>query len=128
MKTKIHSKSGFLGSRVLLILLLCAAASSILAGTLLTFLPSEVPAKVSNRNRRMTFGSVPSSAQSLVCDSAGKLLVVDPGGVNSGGSVIPNAIYKFTPLGARSTFASGSSLDESFAYLAVQPMSPLCCQ
>ncbi len=49
MKPKIHSKSGFLGSRALLILLLCAAASSILAGTLLAFLGPDAPAKVSQR-------------------------------------------------------------------------------
>ena len=83
---------------------------------------------VLHRYRRTTFGSVPSSAQSLACDSAGNLLVVDAGGVNSTGTVTPNAIYKFTPLGARSTFASGQALSESFACLAVQPMSPLCCE
>ena len=44
-----HSQSGFLGSRALLILLLCAAACSILAGTLLAFLRPDVPAKVSHR-------------------------------------------------------------------------------
>ena len=49
MKTKLHSKSGFLGLRVLLILLLSVAASSIVAGTLLAFLPPNVPAKVSNQ-------------------------------------------------------------------------------
>jgi len=79
-------------------------------------------------HRRTTFGSVPNSAQSLASDSAGNLLVVDPGGVSSAGSVIPNAIYKFTPQGARSTFASANALDESFACLAFQPMSPVCCQ
>jgi sugar lactone lactonase YvrE len=82
---------------------------------------------VLHRYRRTTFGSVPSSAQSLACDSAGNLLVVDAGGV-SGTGIIPNAIYKFTPLGARSTFASGQALSESFACLAVQPMSPVCCE
>jgi hypothetical protein len=45
MKTKTHSQSG---SRAFLILF-CAAASSILAGTLLAFLSPEVPAKVSDR-------------------------------------------------------------------------------
>ena len=49
MKTKTHSKSGFLGSRASLILLLCVAASSILAGTLLAVLGPEAPAKVSDR-------------------------------------------------------------------------------
>jgi len=77
-------------------------------------------------HRRTTFGSVPNSAQSLAGDSAGNLLVVDPGAVSSAGSVIPNAIYKFTPQGARSTFASGSALGESFACLAFQPIP--CCE
>jgi hypothetical protein len=85
------------------------------------------PPGVLRRHPRTTFGSVPGSAQSLACDSAGNLLVVDAGGVSSTG-VIPNAIYKFTPLGARSTFASGQALSESFACLAFQPMSPVCCQ
>jgi sugar lactone lactonase YvrE len=84
------------------------------------------PPGVLRRHPRMTFGSVPSSAQSLACDGAGNLLVVDAGGVNSAGSVIPNAIYKFTPQGARSAFASASSLDESFGCLAFQPIP--CCQ
>jgi hypothetical protein len=44
-----HSQSGFLGSRVLLILPLCAAASSIVAGTLLAFLHPDVPAKMSHK-------------------------------------------------------------------------------
>jgi sugar lactone lactonase YvrE len=78
------------------------------------------------RHRRTTFGSVPNSAQSLACDTAGNLLVVDAGGVNGTGTVIPNAIYKFTPQGARSTFASGPAFDESFACLAFQPIP--CCQ
>ena len=75
---------------------------------------------------RTTFGSVPNSAQSLARDSAGNLFVVDAGGVSSTGSVIPNAIYKFTPQGARSTFASGPALSESFACLAFQPIP--CCE
>jgi DNA-binding beta-propeller fold protein YncE len=75
---------------------------------------------------RTIFGSVPNSAQSLACDSAGNLLVVDAGGVSSTGSVIPNAIYKFTPQGARSTFASGQGLSERFACLAFQPIP--CCE
>src|SRR5437016_1051873 len=45
MKTKTHSQSG---SGVLFILV-CAAASSILAGTLLAFLRPDMPAKVSQR-------------------------------------------------------------------------------
>jgi hypothetical protein len=45
MKTKNHSQSG---SGVLFILV-CAAASSILAGTLLAFLGPNAPAKVSQR-------------------------------------------------------------------------------
>src|SRR5205823_9243402 len=81
---------------------------------------------VLHRYRRTTFGSVPSSAQSLACDSAGNLLVVDAGGASNGGGVIPNAIYKFTLQGVRSTFASGQALSESFACLAFQPIA--CCQ
>jgi DNA-binding beta-propeller fold protein YncE len=81
---------------------------------------------VLRRHLRTTFGSVPNSAQSLTCDSAGNLLVVDAGGVSGAGSVIPNAIYKFTPQGARSTFASGQALSESFACLAFQPIP--CCE
>ena len=45
MKTKNHSQSG---SRALLIVF-CAAASSILAGTLLAFLGPDAPAKISQR-------------------------------------------------------------------------------
>src|SRR5438034_5161462 len=45
MKTKTHSQSG---SRALFVLV-CAAASSILAGTLLAFLGPHAPAKVSQR-------------------------------------------------------------------------------
>jgi hypothetical protein len=78
------------------------------------------------RNRRMIFGSVPSSAQSLACDGAGNLLVVDAGGVNSPGSVTPNAIYKFTQQGVRSIFAPAQPLGETFACLVFQPIP--CCQ
>lgn len=81
---------------------------------------------VLHRHRRTTFGSVPNSAQSLACDSAGNLLVVDAGGVSNAGSVAPDAIYKFTPQGARSMFASGQALTESFACLAFQPIP--CCE
>ena len=77
-------------------------------------------------HRRTTFGSVPSSAQSLAVDTAGNLLVLDAGDVNGSGTATPNAIYKFTPLGARSTFASGSALNETLACVAFQP--PVCCQ
>ena len=49
MNTAKHSQSGFLGSRTLVSLILCGAASSILAGTLLAFLRPDVPVKVSNR-------------------------------------------------------------------------------
>jgi hypothetical protein len=65
-------------------------------------------------------------AESLAFDSAGNLFVVDAGGVSGAGNVIPNAIYKFTPQGARSTFASGQALSESFACLAFQPIP--CCE
>jgi len=81
---------------------------------------------VLRRNARTIFGSVPGSAQSLACDSAGNLFVVDAGGVN-GSNTIPNAIYKFTH-GVRSIFASGSAEGATFAYLAFQPMSPTSSQ
>src|SRR4030095_7197453 len=54
MKTKTHSQSGFLNSRGLVILLLCAAASSIVAGALLAYFRSEAPAKISHET--LTFG------------------------------------------------------------------------
>ena len=75
---------------------------------------------------RTIFGSVPNSAQSLGFDSAGNLLVVDGGAVNSTDTGAPNAIYKFTQQGARSTFASAQALGERFACIAFQPMA--CCQ
>jgi hypothetical protein len=84
------------------------------------------PPGVLRRHARTMFGSVPGSAQSLAFDSAGNLLVVDAGNVSGSGTAIPNAIYKFTQQGARSTFASKSALDESFACLAFQPIP--CCQ
>ena len=74
---------------------------------------------------RTTFGSVPNSAQSLASDAGGNLVVVDAGGVSSVSSPGP-AIYKFTPLGVRSIFASGQALSESFACLAFQPIP--CCE
>ena len=82
---------------------------------------------VLSRQVRTTFGSVPNSAQSLAFDSAGNLFAVDAGGVNTSGSAIPNAIYKFTAQGARSPFAKGQALGETFSYVAFQPM-PVCCQ
>jgi len=81
---------------------------------------------VLRRQGRTTFGSVPNSAQSLAFDSAGNLFVVDAGGVNNAGGVIPNAVYKFTQQGTRSTFASVDGVGESFACLALQPIP--CCQ
>src|SRR5262249_16135019 len=81
---------------------------------------------VLRRYPRTTFGSVPSSAQSLAFDSASNLFVVAPGSVTSNGNVIPGAIYKFTQQGARTSFASGENLGESFACLAFQPIP--CCQ
>jgi DNA-binding beta-propeller fold protein YncE len=83
------------------------------------------PPGVLGRPGRTTFGSVPNSAQSLGCDSAGNVFVADAGGVSTVGSPGP-AIYKFTPLGGRSTFASGQALSEGFAYLAFQPIP--CCE
>ena len=85
------------------------------------------PPGVLRRHPRTTFGSVPNSAQSLACDSAGNLLVVGVGDANSGG-VAPNAVYKFTQQGVRSTFALAQNIDETFACLAFQPMSPVCCE
>jgi len=84
------------------------------------------PPGVLRRHPRTTFGSVPGSAQSLGFDSAGNLVVVDAGGVNSTGTVMSNAIYKFTQQGVRSMFASGQAVGESFACLAFQPIA--CCQ
>ena len=81
---------------------------------------------VLRRHPRMTFGSVPNSAQSLACDSAGNLLVVDAGDASGSGTVTPNAIYKFTQQGVRSTFAPAQPLGETFACLAFQPIP--CCQ
>jgi hypothetical protein len=80
---------------------------------------------VLRRYPRTTFGSVPNGAQSLAFDSAGNLFVV-AGVVTTNGPVTPNMIYKFTQQGVRSAFASGPSLDESFACLAFQPVA--CCQ
>ena len=81
---------------------------------------------VLGRYSRTTFGSVPNSAQSLAFDSAGNLFVVDAGGASGTGTAIPNAVYKFTQQGARSTFASVDSVGESFACVAFQPIP--CCQ
>jgi sugar lactone lactonase YvrE len=78
------------------------------------------------RHRRTTFGSVPGAAQSLATDTAGNLVVVDAGNVSGSGTANPNAIYKFTPMGVRSTFASAKALDEGFACLAFQPIP--CCE
>ena len=49
MNTKKHAQSGFLDSRALIILLLCAVTSSIVAGTLLGFSRPETQAGVSQR-------------------------------------------------------------------------------
>jgi DNA-binding beta-propeller fold protein YncE len=78
------------------------------------------------RHPRTTFGSVPNSAQSLACDSAGNLLVVDAGDVSGASTVTPNAIYKFTQQGVRSSFAPAQPLGETFACLAFQPIP--CCE
>ena len=74
------------------------------------------------RYPRTTFGSVPNSAQSLVWDSSGNLLVVNADGANDNS----NAVYKFSTQGVRSMFASGQTLGESFVCLAFQPLA--CCQ
>jgi hypothetical protein len=73
---------------------------------------------------RTTFGSVPSSAQSLACDSAGNLFVVDTGDSKGNG----NAIYKFTAQGVRRIFApgpapAGQASSETFSHVAFQPLS-----
>jgi sugar lactone lactonase YvrE len=75
---------------------------------------------VLRRYPRTTFGSVPTSAQSLAFDGAGNLLVVDAG-ASVDGPAIANVIYKFTYQGTRSTFASGLASGESFACVALQP-------
>lgn len=82
---------------------------------------------VLRRYRRTTFGSVLGSAQSLAFDGAGNLLVVavDENGPDK---IIPNAIYKFTPQGGRSTFVSGQARGETFSHLAFEPAGPVCCQ
>src|SRR5437016_8983801 len=49
MNTKNHAQSGFLDSRALIILLLCAVTSSIVAGTLLGFFRPKTQAGVSQR-------------------------------------------------------------------------------
>src|SRR6476660_7912007 len=48
MKTKHTSRSAFFRRGVAIVLLLCGAACSILAGTLLDFFQSETPAKASH--------------------------------------------------------------------------------
>jgi hypothetical protein len=82
---------------------------------------------VLRRHDRMTFGSVPNSARSLAFDSMGNLFVVDAGAANGHGS----AVYKFTQQGVRTTFAAGTSgtaYPETFSHVAVEPVSPVCCQ
>jgi hypothetical protein len=81
---------------------------------------------VLHRHRRTALGSVPGTAQSLACDSAGNLFVVDAGDANGSGTAVPDRIYKFNQQGVRSTFASAKALDESFACLAFQPIP--CCE
>jgi hypothetical protein len=84
------------------------------------------PPGILRRHPRTTFGSVPGLAQSLACDSAGNLLVVGAGDVSASGTAIPNAIYKFTQQGVRSTFAPAQPLGETFACLAFQLIP--CCE
>ena len=76
---------------------------------------------VLRRQGRTTFGSVPQSARSLVCDNAGNLFVVDAGDANQKG----NAIYKLTQQGTRITFASGNALHETFSHVAFGLMPPV---
>ena len=80
---------------------------------------------VLRRYARTTFGSVPNGAQSLACDSAGNLFVVDAGDVNGNG----NGIYQFTAQGVRSIFAPGpvpsvQASGETFSHVAFQPLVP----
>ena len=56
-----------------------------------------------------------------VTSSEGRFTVNAP--VNGNG----NAIYKFTPQGVRSAFASVDGIGQRFWYLAFQPL-PSCCQ
>jgi sugar lactone lactonase YvrE len=81
---------------------------------------------VIRRQSRTTFGSVPNSAESLAFDSAGNLFVVNVVNVVNTGDANGNALYKFTPQGARSMFASGEALREIFSHIAFQPIP--CCQ
>ena len=72
------------------------------------------------------FASGLSYPSYLAVDKGGNLFVVDAGGASGAGTAIPNAVYKFTQQGARSTFASVDSVGESFACVAFQPIP--CCQ
>jgi hypothetical protein len=67
---------------------------------------------------RRIFGSVPNGVQSLACDSAGNLFVVNAGN--------GNVIYKFTMQGVRSVFRPWGEPNSTLAYIAAQP--PACCQ
>ena len=71
-----------------------------------------------------TFGSVPNSAQSLACDSAGNLFVVDAARrERQRGTQSTN----HTTQGVRSTSASGGSgtgHPETFSHVAVEPTLP----
>ena len=78
------------------------------------------------RYPRTIFGSVPNSAESLAFDSAGNLFVANVVNVVNTRDANGNALYKFTPQGARSMFASGEALSEIFSHTAYQPIP--CCQ
>jgi len=77
---------------------------------------------VLHRHRRTTFGSVPNSAPSLACDSAGSLLVVDAGGVSMQVASPPtpsiNSLHRgreaCLPLDRRSLKASHVSLSSQY--------------
>jgi len=65
-------------------------------------------------NSRTIFGSVPNGAQSMACDSAGNLFVVNAGN--------DNMLYKFTMLGVRSSFNPRSCwCTETLACIAAEP-------
>jgi hypothetical protein len=74
------------------------------------------------RQGRTIFGSVPNGAQSLAFDSAGNLFVVNVVNIVNTDGANGNAVYEFTAQGARSMFASGPALSETFSHIAFQPI------
>lgn len=74
------------------------------------------------RQGRMIFGSVPNGAQSLAFDNAGNLFVVNVVNTVTTPPVNVNAIFEFTPQGARIMFVSGPTFNETFSHIAFQPI------